>query len=205
MITPQTPARRDPVHSFMHIVLIGLRGSGKSSVGASLASLMGRPWFDLDELTPSLMGCRDVRHAWETRGEPDFRACEARALSLALARPQPAVLSLGGGTPTAPGAADLLRDSSRIGAAWVVYLRLLPAALRARLAGADLSNRPSLTGASTLGEIDAIWSQRDPLYTPLADLIIEPASHESPDDVAHRISRAFPATPTTPTSHTSPG
>jgi len=149
------------------VVLLGLRGSGKSTVGAALAPRLGVPFVDLDDRTPALLsetGCAD---ALAKHGEPAFRAAEHDALERVLSEPGPIVLALGGGTPTAPGAAGLLRGADAL----LVYLRARPETLRDRLARTDLDGRPSLTGAGTLEEISALFEARDPLYADLATVI----------------------------------
>lgn len=156
----------------MQIVLIGLRGSGKTTLGRAIAQRAGRAFIDLDDLTPAHLGCASVREAWAAHGEPAFRAAEAHALADVLGRPG-TVLALGGGTPTAPGAADLLRAARAGRRAWLAYLRAGAAHLRARLAGADLSLRPALLGSDPLAEIDAVLAARDGLYRGLADAVIE--------------------------------
>jgi shikimate kinase len=145
------------------LVLIGLRGSGKSTAGRWLAELWSWSFVDLDDRTPALLGCTTPAEALRTRGEPAFRAAESDALRAALAEPR-TILALGGGTPTAPGAAELLRAARPR----LVYLRGSPAVLRARLATTDLAGRPALTAAGVLDEVDALFAARDPLYTALA-------------------------------------
>jgi shikimate kinase len=83
------------------------------------------------------------------------------------------VLALGGGTPTAPGAADLLRGARDSRRALVVYLRASEQTLRARLTGDSQTDRPSITGAGTLDEIGRMLRERDPLYRELAERVIE--------------------------------
>ncbi|MBL8756967.1 MAG: shikimate kinase II [Phycisphaerae bacterium] len=156
----------------MQIVLIGLRGSGKTTLGRALAQRAGRTFIDLDDLTPARLGCASVREAWAAHGEPAFRAAEADALADVLGRPG-TVLALGGGTPTAPGAADRLRAARSSGGAWLAYLRASAADLRVRLAGTDIAQRPALMGADALGEIGAVLAARDGLYLGLADAVVE--------------------------------
>jgi shikimate kinase len=112
-----------------------------------------------------------VAAAWERHGQSAFRKAELTALLDALAI-SGAVIAAGGGTPTAPGAADLLiaeRDARR---ALVVYLSAGAAELRRRMRGAG-HERPSLTGADPLSEIDAVLTRRDPLYRDLAGDVLE--------------------------------
>ncbi len=154
------------------VILIGLRGSGKTTLGRALASEGGRVFTDLDELTPRMLGRASVAEAWEKDGEAAFRQAECRALVKALATPGQ-VLALGGGTPTAPGARELLVTQQREAKATVVYLRADAAALRARLSGADNAHRPSLTGADVFAEVGALLATRDPIYLGLADEVVE--------------------------------
>lgn len=157
------------------ILLIGLRGSGKSALGPRLAERLGRPFIDLDAVTVTYLGEGTLRELWERHGEARFRQAEYRALvNQAFPRTNPGpVVALGGGTPTAPGAADFLRNARTRGLGRIVYLRVAPATLRDRLAGADNADRPSLTGADPLAEIEAVHAARDRLYQELADAVLE--------------------------------
>ena len=151
-----------------HVVLIGLRASGKSTVAAALADALTVDWVDLDERTRVILGSSTVREAFLQHGEAACRAAESEALSAALDGP-PAVLALGGGTPTAPGAAYRLDAERRGGRAFVVFLDPDIAVLAARLRSHD-GDRPSLTGRGVVEEIEEIARARRPLYAALADL-----------------------------------
>lgn len=157
------------------IVLMGLRGSGKSTIGSTIAADIGLDFLDLDDATAEALGCATVRDAWETLGETVFRAAESFALAEALTGPA-RVIALGGGTPTAPGAADLLITAVHAGHAMVIYLDAPPEILRARLAADPATaraSRPSLTGRDPLAEIEVVHASRDPLYRQLATHIID--------------------------------
>ncbi|MBZ0172538.1 MAG: hypothetical protein K8E66_09185, partial [Phycisphaerales bacterium] len=153
------------------IILMGLRGSGKSSVGRLVAGRLGLGFIDLDDVTPVRLGAGDSAEAIRVHGFDAFRGAETEALRDVLGRGR-CVLALGGGTPTAPGAADLLREHALAGAA-LVYLRARPGVLRDRLSATDTSSRPSLTGAGTLDEIGRVYRARDPLYRALCTRVIE--------------------------------
>lgn len=168
----------------MIVILIGLRGAGKSTAGAALARRAGLPFIDLDDRTAAALGHPTAAAAFEA-GEPAFRAAEAASLRAVLAGPS-AVLALGGGTPTAPGAADLIRAARASGHARTLYLRASPATLRARLAATDLAARPSLTGTHALDEIGTIFTARDARYSELADTIIE-TDRLTPDTLAQHL------------------
>ena len=123
--------------------------------------------LDLDDSTAGVLGCERAGEAIETHGMDAFRAAERDALSKELQTPN-RVIALGGGTPTAPGCAELLsNDSCR-----VVYLKAQPGTLRERLESADNSDRPSLTGANVLDEIEAVYETRDPLYMEIAESVV---------------------------------
>lgn len=155
-----------------NLILIGLRGSGKSTVGRQVAARLARPFVDLDDVTPGLLGASGVREAWERFGEGAFRRAEADAAARVLDAGG-RVVALGGGTPTAPGVADLLLRERRDGRAVVVYLRASAETLRRRLEAADHTDRPSLTGAGVTQEVAAVLAARDAPYRRLADHVVE--------------------------------
>jgi shikimate kinase len=164
--TAEGGAHRPPEGA--HLVLIGLRASGKSTLGAALAQRRGLPFVDLDEHTTRRLGCATVREAFERSGEGAFRQAESEALAAALEEPR-CVLALGGGTPTAPGAADRLAEARRNGRAFIIFLDPPIEAMAARLRRQE-GDRPSLTGRGAVEEIGEIAAARRPLYAALADL-----------------------------------
>jgi shikimate kinase len=160
----------------MHLVLIGLRGAGKSTAGRATADLLARPFIDLDDRTAAVCGM-DAAACFSARGEAAWREAEATALHAALDDRTPSIIALGGGTPTAPGAEDLLqaaREARRIRVAW---LDAPPDVLAERI-GHD-PNRPPLTDLDPLAEMRAIDAQRRPILQPLADATIDVA-HATP-------------------------
>ena len=165
---PLPSATGSPRDLRRHVVLIGLRASGKSTVAAALAEVLSARWIDLDERTRAILGSPTVREAFVLHGESAFRTAEAEALAAALDGP-PAIIALGGGTPTAPGAADRLDVERRAGRAFVVFLDPHTDILAARLR-AHKGDRPSLTGRGVVEEIEELARARRPLYAALADL-----------------------------------
>ncbi len=158
------------------IILMGLRGSGKSTIGRLLAQRMGCDFVDLDDRTLAKFTERaqaeTIAQVFERYGEPRFREAEREALHETLGDhfPLGVVLALGGGTPTAPGAAELLRGSGGV----LVYLRLHPKVLATRLASEIDHRRPALTElGDPIAEIQQVFDRRDGLYASLADLVFE--------------------------------
>ena len=166
------------------LILMGLRGSGKSTVGRLVAAQRAVPFVDLDDETPGILaGCglvpqgSSVADALKAVGEDAFRGAEAVALQVAfesLAHWE-AVLALGGGTPTGERSRKVI--GKRLGLSrpvtTLVYLRATPATLSARLSPTDLSQRPSLTGRGAIEEIGELFEKRDPLYTSIATRVID--------------------------------
>jgi shikimate kinase len=141
---------------------------------------MGCGWSDLDALVAARLGCAGVREAWERCGVAAFREGETRCLAEALhaaTTDGKHVLALGGGTPTAPGAAALMQDARTNHRAVTVYLRARPETLQTRLrsgvGGDALDDRPTLTGEDPVAEVPHVFMQRDPLYMTLADVVVQ--------------------------------
>ncbi len=190
------------------LILIGLRGSGKSTIAKLLAARLSRPAVDLDDLTPTYLHEQTAADALRKHGEPAFRRAELAALQDALKTPGQ-ILALGGGTPTAPGVTEMLEGAQRQGKVKIIYLRASEATLRARLlpplprssgggAGGSATaegvthppehTRPSLTGKGTLEEIGVLLNLRDTLYKTLASITID-ANTQSAEHLAEEIHR----------------
>lgn len=163
------------------VVLVGLRGAGKSTVGARLAIARGLPFRDLDRDVEALAG--EPLAALLARDEPAFRALEARALEDALAA-GPVVIATGGGVVLRPGSRDALRG------AFVVWLRASPEVCAARVA-ADPTPRPPLAPGGPLAEARALLAIRGPLYEEVSrgGLVVD--ADGSPTEVVGRILAAL--------------
>jgi shikimate kinase len=155
-----------------NILLMGLRASGKTTLGQMLATRLKRPFVDLDDVTAARLGCVDVPEAWARHGPAAFRAAEVESLREVLEN-EGQVIALGGGTPTAPGGEDVLRAAVKSRSIRLVYLRATPETLRARLALTDISTRPSLTGEGLIEEVQRVFDARDPVYRAIASEVIE--------------------------------
>jgi len=152
---------------------MGLRASGKTTLGRAAATALGAAFVDLDERTSALLGAASVGAALASAGEARFREAEARALAAALGEPAQ-VIALGGGTPVAPGAADALRAARSAGRAFVVYLDP-PLELLAERLSKERGDRPSLTGLGVVQEIGMVADARRPIYAALTDLRVPEA------------------------------
>ncbi len=145
-----------------HVVLVGMMGSGKTSVGRLVAQRLGRPFLDSDAQVEARTG-RTVREIFETEGlgEAAFRALEAEALAEALARPEPSVIAAAGGVVLDPSNRARLRAL-----ATVVWLRAHPAVLAARVTTGE--HRP-LLGDDPLEVLERMDDERRRLYQEVAD------------------------------------
>jgi shikimate kinase len=156
----------------MHIVLLGYRTSGKTTTGRALATLLGCGFVDLDERLVAKFAM-PIGQVFRLFGEPWFRAAECMELERALDEPA-GVLALGGGTVCEPAAAERLTAARANGTAKAVYLRARVDTLQARLCGADLANRPALTGAEhPANEVPSVLEHREPLYRAASDVILD--------------------------------
>ncbi|MCH2161306.1 MAG: hypothetical protein MK085_05485 [Phycisphaerales bacterium] len=149
----------------MHLLLMGLRGSGKTTLGHLASESLSRAFIDLDDRTSLLCGM-DATTCFAEQGEEAWRAAEAAALETVLEE-APAVIALGGGSPTAPGAEEMIRRAREDGRARVLWLDAADEVLLAR-AGSDPA-RPALTALSGAAEIATIRALRDPIFARLAD------------------------------------
>jgi shikimate kinase len=155
----------------VNILLIGLRGSGKSTIGRELAARTDRPFVDLDERVLATFAEASVTAVWSAHGEPAWRTAEAAVLERVLDAADQ-VVALGGGTPMIEDARRRIDACRQAGVARVVYLRCDPDQLARRLAR-DGGDRPSLTGAGPIEEIRTVLEAREPTYKQLADVVYD--------------------------------
>lgn len=146
------------------ISLVGLPGSGKSTVGRQLARRLQLPFFDSDHVIEQRLGC-SIREAFERDGEASFRDLEEAVLD-ELSQNQDAVISTGGGAVLRPGTRQRLHARGQ-----VVYLNSSPDEIFRRLRH-DVS-RPLLQVADPLTRLRDLYAERDPLYREAAHFVIE--------------------------------
>ena len=167
-----------------HLVLVGLMGVGKTTVGMRLAERLGWPLLDSDAEVEARTG-RTVREIFETDGEPAYRVLEADALRDALDAPGHSVVAAAGGVVLAAANRRLLERPNLS----VVWLRADPATLVARAASGD--HRP-LLASDPAGVLAKMAVDREPLYREVADVVVE-VDGLSPDQVADAVLAAVPS------------
>lgn len=160
----------------MHVILIGLRGCGKTTAGRAAAKILNRAFIDLDDRTSAIVGTT-ASACFAADGEISWREAETQALRDALAGHEPTVIALGGGTPTAPGAeAMLLLAKAERGDA-IAWLDASPEVLVGRIR--EDGDRPPLTGLPPLEEMIEIDRRRRPIFEAIADRRIEVDDHST--------------------------
>jgi shikimate kinase len=138
-----------------HIVLLGLPGAGKTTVGRILAERLGAAFLDIDAMIVRRMQM-PVARIFAEHGEPHFRKLELEGMRQALAGPQ-AVIAPGGGWAAQPGALDDVA-----GVAFLVYLRTL-AITAAKRAGGE-GTRPLLVGEDPVERMRSLLRDRERFY-----------------------------------------
>lgn len=149
------------------ITLVGLPGSGKSTVGRQLGRRLQLPFFDSDAVIEERIGC-SIRDYFAREGEDAFRDVEQAVLADLGASPDPMVLATGGGI--------VLREANRLclrRSGTVVYLRSTPEELARRLR--HDTQRPLLQGVDPLTRLRDLYAARDPLYREVAGFTIDSA------------------------------
>lgn len=146
------------------ITLIGLPGSGKSTVGRQLARRLQLPFFDSDHVIEERLGC-SIKESFARDGEDHFRDLEEAVLD-ELTAGSKGVISTGGGAVLRPATRQRLRERGQ-----VVYLNSTPDDIFRRLRHDQ--NRPLLQVADPLGRLRELYAARDPLYRQTAHFTIE--------------------------------
>jgi shikimate kinase len=159
------------------VLLVGMMGSGKTTVGRLLAERTGWPYHDNDELLDRLSG-QTPREILASGGEMELRRAESAALALGLESPQPCIVGVAAGTILDPVNRRRLAEGGSC-----VWLRARADTLVERAMGAE--HRAWLdTGGATWLRANA--AERDPLYAEVAALTVD-TDDRSADDVADEI------------------
>lgn len=143
-------------------ILVGLMGSGKSSIGRRLARHLNLPLIDLDDYIVEKAG-RSIPQIFEQDGEAVFRQMETESLGEVLKKP--AVIATGGGAVLSEENRALLKSHPP-----VIWLKASPEFLARRIAGD--SNRPLIAGGNTLKTLRHLAEVRYPLYQQCADFTL---------------------------------
>jgi shikimate kinase len=138
-----------------HIVLIGLPGSGKTTVGRIVAEQLQAGFVDIDTILIRKEG-KPIAMIFAEKGEGTFRDMERKEMEGALAN-QPAVLAPGGGWAAQPGALETAKA-----AGYVVYLNARPETATAR--AVPSGTRPVLMGGDSEGQMRELLKAREPFY-----------------------------------------
>ena len=162
------------------VLLVGMMGAGKTTVGRALGVRLGWPYIDNDELVERAVG-KDTRRVQEEDGELALRRAESSALTIALTMAGPVVASVAGGVVTKPLDRDRLRSGG-----FVVWLRGSIRTLADRVEGTD---RPWV-GDEPVHALTELYAGRAYLYESVASLIVD--VDELPADcLAERIADAL--------------
>jgi shikimate kinase len=160
---PTTASPAAPLPSpARHVVLVGMMGSGKTTVGRRVAKRLDRPFLDADLELEARTG-RSVREWFAAEGEDGFRRAESELLVELLAEPQPSVIAAGGGV--------VVRAENRAALAgpFVVFLDGDPAFLAGRVAQKE--HRP-LIDDDVAGTIERLHAERAAWYLQVADEVV---------------------------------
>ncbi len=164
------------------IILIGMMGSGKTTVGRRLANRTGWLYHDNDSRFGAV-AARTPRELLAASDEAALLAAEVETLDLLLAEPPPCIVAAAGGTILDPGA------RRRISAAgFVVWLRVTVATILAR--AAEAGDRPWRAG-DRAAWIERAVVERAPLYASIADLVLD-ADSAAPDRLVTAIVGLLP-------------
>jgi shikimate kinase len=157
-------------------VLVGLPGSGKSTIGRRLAKALDVGMLDTDAAIEQQTG-RTIADIFATDGEQEFRRIEEEVIRAALAS-HDGVLSLGGGAVTTPGVRAALAGHT------VVYLEITAAEGIRRTGGNTV--RPLLAGPDRAEKFRALMTQRVPLYRKVATIRVN-TNRRNPGAVVRHI------------------
>lgn len=147
-----------------NIILIGMMGAGKTTIGKALATSLNKEFIDSDHEIQKRTGVK-IPVIFEIEGEAGFRKRESEALS-DLANKEDVVLATGGGAVLSPGNRELLRRSGI-----VIYLRASVNDLYRRTR--HDKNRPLLQTDNLYARLNELYGQRDSLYRETAHLIVD--------------------------------
>jgi shikimate kinase/3-dehydroquinate synthase len=163
------------------VILVGMPGSGKSSIGRRLAARLDMPFLDADTEIEAAAGL-PITEIFTRYGEAHFRDGERRVIARLVAGP-PVVLATGGGAFVDAGTRAALRRAGTV----TVWLKCGHATLLRRVVGRG--HRPMFVGTDPAEVIQRLMAARHPLYAE-ADIVI-PCNDESPEATTRRVQEAL--------------
>ncbi len=161
-----TPGGARPVPA-ARVLLVGMMGAGKSTVGRVMSAATGWPYLDNDELVRRVTGMPTRQILYE-RGVSALREAEAAALRLAVEQPPPVIAGIAGGVVESPVNRRVLREGG-----FVVWLRARIETLVTRIgAGSAREGRPWLKEDPQTA-LRRLYAGREPLYAEVASLVVD--------------------------------
>ncbi|MGL6096303.1 MAG: shikimate kinase [Fimbriiglobus sp.] len=181
------------------ILLVGYRGTGKTTVGRLIAARLGWSFADADEHVEQTAG-NNIAGIFAVEGETGFRDRESAALAELCRRPE-VVIATGGGAVLRPANRELLAASG-----FVVWLTAPADAVWKRMVEdpTTAGRRPNLTAAGGRSEVETLLAAREPLYRSVAAAEVSTADR-SPDAVVADIFLSWEAWAGTSPATPSPG
>ena len=161
-VSDEAPARPG---LFSVVVLVGMPGSGKSTIARALSRKLQLALADSDQAIEQRLSC-SIRSYFDSHGEAAFRDVEEAVIDELTRRGASLVLATGGGAVLRPINRQRLRERGT-----VIYLRSSPEQLFKRLR--HDTKRPLLQVADPLKRLRALYDERDPLYRECAHFVID--------------------------------
>ncbi len=157
-----------------HIVLAGMMGSGKSTVGPRLGETLSRPFYDVDREVVEAAG-QSIPEIFATEGESAFRLRESETLVRLLSMPQSSVIALGGGTLLDPD------NRRKVSGHLVIWLDLAPEELWRRV---HKTQRP--LAPQNFETFRGLYASRRPVYRETQTFYLR-CDHLQPEEIVGRI------------------
>jgi shikimate kinase len=164
--------------------LIGMMGSGKTVVGATIARRIGLAFIDTDDRIAAELG-QAITTIWDGAGEAGFRDLEADQITRLIRSGKDCVIATGGGAVLRPANVEAMRSNGL-----VVWLTAGVEILATRLG--DDPTRPLLTGGSVEGRLAELLAERLPLYADAAHHTVN-TTNKHPHEVAREVIRLWNA------------
>jgi len=159
-----------------NIYFVGLMGAGKTTIGRLIAKQLGMMFYDSDHEIERKTGVK-IPLIFEFEGEAGFRRRETAVIE-ELSQLDDIVMATGGGAVLLPENRELLKNNGK-----VVYLRANVHDLWLRTR--NDKSRPLLQGGNIKQKLEQLYIARDPIYTALADCIVDTGAQSANDIASH--------------------